>query len=119
LELGAASGSRSPGTHLEEVHLKLLKAIEANPEATQRELSAALGVSLGKANYCLKAVIERGWVKVGNFKANPNKLAYAYLLTPSGFTAKRKLTAAFLRRKVEEYEQLKAEIAALKAEVEA
>ena len=101
---------------MEEVHLKLLKAIEANPNATQRELSEALGVSLGKANYCLKAVIERGWVKVGNFKASPNKLAYAYLLTPSGFTAKRKLTVGFLRRKLAEYKALKREIAELKAE---
>lgn len=102
---------------MEEVHLQLLKAIEANPNATQRELSEALGVSLGKANYCLKAVIERGWVKVGNFKAHPHKLAYAYLLTPRGATAKAKLTTRFLKRKLAEYETLKREIAALKAEV--
>jgi EPS-associated MarR family transcriptional regulator len=101
---------------MDEVHLKLLKAIEANPQASQRELSAALGVSLGKANYCLKALIGRGWVKAGNFRASPRKLAYAYLLTPAGFTAKRRLTLEFLRRKVAEYESLKREIAELRSE---
>lgn len=101
---------------MDEVHLKLLKALEANPQATQRELSETLGVSLGKANYCLKALVQKGWVKVRNFRANPNKLAYAYLLTPKGLTAKRTLTVSFLERKVAEYETLKREIEALSAE---
>jgi EPS-associated MarR family transcriptional regulator len=101
---------------MDEIHLRLLKAIEANPQATQREFSESLGVSLGKANYCLKALVDKGWVKVNNFRANPRKLAYAYLLTPSGIDAKARLTVNFLRRKVAEYEILKCEIEALQAE---
>ena len=103
---------------MNEIHLKLLRAIEANPAASQRELSQALGVSLGKANYCLKALVEKGWVKAGNFKANPDKVAYLYLLTPQGLEAKAALTVNFLRRKQAEYEALKSEIAALEREVE-
>lgn len=103
---------------MEEVHLRLLKAIEANPQATQRELSQELGVSLGKANYCLKALVDKGWVKVNNFRASPNKLAYAYLLTPRGLDAKAKLTMRFLRRKVKEYEALRREIDELQQEVD-
>ncbi|MGV6827415.1 MAG: MarR family EPS-associated transcriptional regulator, partial [bacterium] len=68
----------------DEIHYRVLKAIEANPEISQRELASALGVSLGKTNYCLKALIDKGWVKVKNFKKNNNKLGYAYLLTPNG-----------------------------------
>jgi EPS-associated MarR family transcriptional regulator len=101
---------------MDEIHLRLLKAIEANPRATQRELSESLGVSLGKANYCLKAVVDKGWVKASNFRANPRKLAYAYLLTPSGIDAKARLTVNFLRRKVAEYEMLRREIEELQAE---
>jgi len=101
---------------MDEIHLRLLKAIEANPRATQRELSQALGVSLGKANYCLKALMEKGWVKANNFRANPRKLAYAYLLTPSGVDAKARLTVDFLRRKVAEYEMLKRDIEEMQAE---
>ena len=103
---------------MNETHLKLLRAIEANPEASQRELSQALGVSLGKANYCLKALMEKGWVKAGNFKANPDKGKYLYLLTPQGLEAKASLTLNFLRRKQAEYDTLRAEIAALQQEVE-
>ena len=103
----------------DEVHLKLLRAIEANPSATQRELSAELGVSLGKAHYCLKALVEKGWVKIGNFRRSPNKLAYVYLLTPAGLSAKRQLTAAFLKRKIEEHEALQSEIARLRSEIAA
>jgi len=101
---------------MDEVHLRLLKAIEANPHATQRELSHELGISLGKANYCLKALMGKGWVKANNFRANPHKLAYAYLLTPSGIEAKARLTVNFLRRKVAEYELLRREIEELQAE---
>jgi EPS-associated MarR family transcriptional regulator len=101
---------------MDEIHLRLLKAIEANSQATQRELSESLGVSLGKANYCLKALVDKGWVKANNFRANPRKLAYAYLLTPSGIDAKARLTVNFLRRKVAEYEMLKREIEELQAE---
>ncbi len=103
---------------MNETHLKLLRAIEANPSASQRELSQILGVSLGKANYCLKALMEKGWVKAGNFKASPNKGAYLYLLTPTGLEAKAALTVNFLRRKKAEYDLLRTEIAALEREVE-
>ena len=85
---------------------------------SQRELAEALGVSVGAANYCLKALVEKGWVKLENFQKNPNKLGYLYLLTPMGITAKAQLTAGFLRRKMAEYEALRAEIDQLQAEVD-
>ena len=85
---------------------------------SQRELAEALGVSVGAANYCLKALVEKGWVKLENFQKNPNKLGYLYLLTPMGIAAKAQLTARFLRRKVAEYDALRAEIDQLQAEVD-
>ena len=87
--------------------------VEANPTITQRELAVALGVSLGRINYGLRALIERGLIKVNNFKRSESKLAYAYLLTPSGVTEKSALTKAFLARKMQEFEALKKEIEAL------
>ena len=102
----------------EERHLKALRLLEQNPEMTQRELAEALGVSVGAANYCLKALVEKGWVKLENFQKNPNKLGYLYLLTPMGIKAKAQLTGSFLRRKMVEYEALRAEIDQLKAEVD-
>ena len=72
-----------------------MRLLEANPEMTQRELAQALGVSLGAANYCLKALVEKGWLKLGNFHNNRNKLGYLYLLTPMGFVAKTQLAARF------------------------
>lgn len=93
-----------------EIHLKLLRQLEENPALTQRELSRELGVSLGKTNYCLKALIEKGWIKATNFKNSNNKSAYAYMLTPVGLTKKAKITQQFLQRKIEEYEHLKHEI---------
>lgn len=101
---------------MDEIHLRLMKAIESNPQATQRELAESLGVSLGKANYCLHALVDKGWVKVRNFKANPNKLAYAYLLTPAGLDGKARLTVRFLKRKLDEYDLLRAEIEQLRRE---
>jgi EPS-associated MarR family transcriptional regulator len=101
---------------MDEIHLRLMKAIETNPQATQRELAEALGVSLGKANYCLRALVDKGWVKVRNFRANPNKLAYAYLLTPAGIDGKTRLTVRFLKRKLDEYDLLRAEIEQLRRE---
>ena len=83
---------------------------------SQRDLADAMGVSLGKINYCLRAVIERGLVKVKNFTANPNKRAYAYYLTPKGVEEKTRVTTRFLARKLREYEELKREIARLKNE---
>ena len=102
----------------EERHLEALRLLEANPKMTQRELAEALGVSLGATNYCLKALVEKGWLKLENFQLNPNKLGYLYLLTPMGIAAKAQLTTRFLKRKLIEYETLKAEIEALQADVE-
>ena len=102
----------------EERQLDALRLLEKNPDMTQRELAAALGVSLGAVNYCLKALVEKGWVKLENFQKNPRKLSYLYLLTPRGISAKSTLTARFLKRRLAEYEALKAEIEELKTEVE-
>ena len=90
-----------------QIHLKVLRIIEENPEITQRELAQELNISLGKVNYCLKALIQKGWVKANNFKNSNNKSAYAYLLTPKGIERKTKITARYLRSKIEEYESLK------------
>ena len=102
----------------EERNLNALRLLQENPEMSQRELAEGLGVSLGAANYCLKALVNKGWVKLENFQKNPNKLGYLYLLTPMGIAAKTTLTARFLQRKLSEYEKLQAEIETLKAEVE-
>ena len=101
----------------EQRQLDAMRLLETNPKMTQRELAEALGVSLGAANYCLKALVKKGWVKLENFQNNPNKLGYLYLLTPMGMAAKTTLTARFLRRKLAEYETLKAEIEQLTREV--
>ena len=101
-----------------DIHLDLLRKLESNPEYTQRELSREMGVSLGKVNYCMKKLTEKGWVKLTNFTHNPNKMGYAYLLTPSGIEEKSRLTFSFLKRKVIEYEILKKEINELKLESE-
>lgn len=102
----------------QEIHLKVLRAIEARPDVTQRELAQELGVSLGKANYCLRALIDKGWVKAHNFKNSNNKAAYSYLLTPRGLEQKAAFTLKFLKKKIAEYEQLRAEIEELGREVE-
>ena len=104
--------------NIQETHFKVLRHIEANPEITQRELAQELGISLGKANYCMKALIQKGWVKANNFKNNKNKAAYAYLLTPKGIEQKAQITVRYLKSKLAEYEALKQEIEQLKAEVE-
>jgi EPS-associated MarR family transcriptional regulator len=101
----------------QEIHLKLLRYLEANPQVSQRELAEHLGVSLGKANYCLGALVDTGLVKARDFKNNANKRAYLYLLTPKGVGKKAKLTTRFLQRKVREYELLKGEIEKLRQEV--
>jgi len=110
------TGGPPLNTLSEEHHLKLLRLLEESPGMTQRELSAALGVSLGKTNYCLKGLLARGLIKMQNFRSSTNKLAYAYLLTPAGFSAKAELTRRFLKIKMNEYEALKAEIAQLQTE---
>jgi EPS-associated MarR family transcriptional regulator len=100
-----------------EAQYKILKHLEQSPEASQRELSKVLGVSLGKVNYCLKALADKGWVKLDNFKRSDQKLRYVYLLTPKGINAKVKLTAEFLQRKQSEFENLKSESASLEKEI--
>lgn len=95
----------------------LLREISDLQETNQRALAERMGVSVGKVNYCLKAVIERGWVKVNNFRRADNKWAYAYLLTPSGVSAKMRLARAFLERKEREFEALQHEIAALRQQI--
>lgn len=97
-------------SHINEIHLQVLRAVEGRPGLTQRELAKELGVSLGKAHYCMKALIDKGLVKMGNFSHNQKKLNYAYLLTPSGIKSKAVLTAHFLERKAAEYAILKSEL---------
>lgn len=101
----------------EETHYRIIKLIEARPDITQRQLAQALGISLGKINYCLRALIDKGQVKARNFQRNSNKKTYAYLLTPKGIEEKAQLTGRFLKHKLAEYEILKREIEQLKHEV--
>ena len=91
-------------------HFEVLRKIQNKPNSTQRELAAELGFSLGKLNYCLKALQKKGLVKIENFKKNPNKINYFYVLTPAGFSEKTKLTINFMKRKMREYEELKKEL---------
>lgn len=100
-----------------ELRLKVLRALEGNPELSQRQLAAELGVSLGGVNYVLKALVERGFVKADNFRKSGNKVGYLYVLTPQGVAEKALLATTFLGRKLEEYEVLRQEIEALKGEV--
>jgi len=100
----------------DEYRYKILKLIEAQPEISQRELAQALGVSLGKTNFCLKALIDVGFLKATNFRNSKNKLAYMYLLTPSGIEEKASITLRFLKYKIQQYEALKAELEELKRE---
>ena len=103
---------------MEELSYKVIKLIEQDAEISQRGLSKELGISLGKVNYCLKALTDKGWVKVKNFKNNQNKLAYRYILTPHGLQQKALLTRQFLKNKLAEYEKLQREIESLRSEVE-
>lgn len=102
----------------DEITYRLLKTIEENPSQSQRKLSRSLGISLGKLNYCLKALVDKGWVKANNFRQNPSKSDYLYLLTPAGIEGKAKVTLRFLRRKMQEYEQVKQEIEELRRDVQ-
>ena len=95
-----------------------MRALEADPRLSQRDLARSLGISLGVVNYCLKGLIEKGQVKVGNFRASGNKLRYTYVLTPRGVLTKAKLTKAFLKRRIAEHEALVAEIEALQREID-
>ena len=91
-------------------HFNVLRKIKSNPEATQRKLATELDFSLGKLNYCLKALKSKGLIKIQNFKKNPKKIGYFYVLTPKGISEKTKLTLSFMKRKMKEYEELKSEI---------
>ena len=93
-----------------EDHFDVLRKIQQNPDSTQRELAEELGFSLGKLNYCLKALQSKGLIKIENFKKNPNKLNYFYVLTPKGIAAKTKLTLNYMKRKMREYVELKKEL---------
>lgn len=101
-----------------DIRLDLLRRLESNPTLTQRALSKEMGVSLGKVNYCIKQLTEKGLIKISNFRQNPNKVGYVYILTPRGIEEKTKLTFSFLKRKVIEFEVLKKEINELKLESE-
>lgn len=94
----------------------LLKFLEHHPEATQRQLAEAMGISLGKLHYCLKALVEKGWIKAGRFLHSSSKKSYSYILTPEGIEAKIRLTRQFLIRKMAEYDRLRQEIEVLRAE---
>lgn len=93
-----------------ETELDILRKIEKNPKLTQRQISKQLGISLGKTNYLIKALLSKGLLMIENFKTSKNKLGYLYVLTPEGIEARRKLTIIFLKRKSEEFDKLKAEI---------
>lgn len=101
----------------EDAHFRVLRLLEQNPELSQRDVAKALGISLGAANYVLRALVEKGQIKIQNFRTSKNKLRYAYILTPSGIDAKTRLTLCFLKRKYVEFESLKAEIEGLEAEL--
>src|SRR6056297_3145966 len=97
----------------DDIRYHLLKQIQQNPQITQRELAQEAGISLGKVNYCLKALMDKGLVKAENFRSSQNKLRYLYKLTPRGIEEKARVTYSFLKRKQKEYEELKEEIAEL------
>ena len=101
-----------------DIHLSLLRKLELNPEYTQRELSKEMGVSLGKINYCMKKLTERGFVKLISFSQSSNKLGYTYLLTPQGLEQKARLTASFLKTKIDEFEMLREQIIKLQLDAE-
>jgi EPS-associated MarR family transcriptional regulator len=99
-----------------ETHYKLMRMIEANPEMSQRDVARELGISLGKVNYSLRALIRKGWIKATNFKNSNNKAAYMYLLTPRGIEEKASLSVRFLKIKMQEYERLRVEIEDMRRE---
>jgi MarR family transcriptional regulator, temperature-dependent positive regulator of motility len=102
---------------IDDIDLELLRQLESEPAASQRNLAQRLGVSVGKVNYCLRALVDRGWVKSNNFRRSDNKLAYAYYLTPKGMAGRLRLTATFLRSKEQEFELLQRQIAVLRVEL--
>jgi EPS-associated MarR family transcriptional regulator len=103
----------------EDRHFHALRLLQANPELSQRALARELGVSVGAANYCVRALVDKGWIKIQNFRTSKDKRAYAYLLTPQGIEQKAQITLRFLQRKEAEYLALEAEIARLRQDVRA
>ena len=103
--------------HKSDTEYIILKILKDNPKMTQRQMANELGLSLGKTNYVVRALVDKGWVKLSNFKRSDNKLGYIYLLTPEGLSEKAILAQNFLKRKSEEYNRLKKEIEALKNEL--
>lgn len=101
----------------EDTYFRVMGILQVNPDLTQRELAGKLGISVGGLNYCLKALIEQGLVKMRNFASSKNKFGYVYVLTPTGMAEKAAITHRFLQRKIDEYEALKAEIETLRSEV--
>src|SRR6202051_4803224 len=99
-----------------EVSYRLLKLLEPNPQLSQRQVAQELGFSLGKVNYCLKSLVDKGWIKAANFKNSANKTAYMYLLTPRGIDEKTRVTVRFLQSKMLEYEALRSEIKQIRDE---
>jgi EPS-associated MarR family transcriptional regulator len=95
-----------------------LKLLQENPGVTQRTLAKEVGINVSSINFCLKALVEKGWIKMGNFSKNPDKLSYAYLLTPTGVAEKAELTRRFLQRKLAEYEKLREDIEALQLDAD-
>ena len=91
-------------------HFNILRKIKNKPNSSQRQMAKELGFSLGKLNYCLRALISKGLIKINNFKTNKNKIRYVYILTPKGISAKTKLTINFMKRKMKDYDELKKEI---------
>lgn len=106
----------SPSLFEDETRYKVLRLLEGNPEMSQRDVARALGVSVGKVNYCVQALLRRGWLKATNFKNSHNKAAYMYFLTPRGVEQKGRMTVEFLQRKMREYELLRDEIRQLRRE---
>jgi EPS-associated MarR family transcriptional regulator len=102
----------------DETRYKLMRLLEANPQISQREVAREFGISLGKVNYCLQALVHKGWIKANRFHNSSNKVAYRYLLTPRGIEQKAALTVRFLKRKMHEYKALRAEIEQLRREAE-
>jgi EPS-associated MarR family transcriptional regulator len=107
-----------PDILYEENHLKVLRLLESNPHINQRDMSKHMGISLGKTNYCIQALLSKGLIKMQNFRNNENKMAYIYLLTPAGVEEKAKITVRFLKYKVQEYDRLRMEIEELQREAE-
>lgn len=110
--------SKKTARQREDVHFRVLRLIEKSPEASQREIAEELGVSLGAVNYCVKALLDKGHVKLANFKASKNKLGYVYVLTPEGIAHRAGLAARFIERKLAEYDAIRAELEQLQADFE-